>query len=49
MCVSIPALSFSCGTFVQIYDKILRAKALSIVHSCSSVLGVMSGVYKVSS
>ncbi|KAF7136635.1 hypothetical protein RHSIM_Rhsim08G0040600 [Rhododendron simsii] len=30
----------------QIYDKILRAKALSIVHSCSSVLGVMSGVYK---
>lgn len=30
----------------QIYDKILRAKALSIVHSCSSMLGVMSGVYK---
>nr|XP_043606256.1 importin-9 [Erigeron canadensis] len=30
----------------QIYDKPLRTKALSIVHSCISMLGVMSGVYK---
>ncbi|XP_030449726.1 uncharacterized protein LOC115672097 isoform X1 [Syzygium oleosum] len=30
----------------QIYDKHLRAKALSIVYSCVSVLGAMSGVYK---
>ncbi|XP_043701110.1 importin-9 isoform X2 [Telopea speciosissima] len=30
----------------QIYDKHLRAKALSIVHSCTSILGAMSGVYK---
>ncbi|KAI8541271.1 hypothetical protein RHMOL_Rhmol08G0048900 [Rhododendron molle] len=30
----------------QIYGRSLRAKALSIVHSCSFVLGVMSGVYK---
>ncbi|XAR55875.1 hypothetical protein NMG60_11036107 [Bertholletia excelsa] len=30
----------------QIYDKTSRAKALSIVYSCMSVLGVMSGVYK---
>ncbi|PSR91229.1 Importin-9 like [Actinidia chinensis var. chinensis] len=30
----------------QVYNKTLRAKALSIVYSCTSVLGVMSGVYK---
>ncbi|XP_074274717.1 uncharacterized protein LOC141598823 [Silene latifolia] len=30
----------------QIYDKSLRAKALSIVHNCTSMLGTMSGVYK---
>ncbi|XP_030512692.1 importin-9 isoform X1 [Rhodamnia argentea] len=30
----------------QSYDKHLRAKALSIVYSCVSVLGAMSGVYK---
>ncbi|KAJ0455066.1 putative importin-beta domain, armadillo-like helical [Helianthus annuus] len=30
----------------QIYDKPLRTKALSIVYSCTSMLGVMSGVYK---
>lgn len=30
----------------QIYDKNLRAKALSVVYSCISMLGTMSGVYK---
>ncbi|KAL7610873.1 hypothetical protein Lser_V15G11924 [Lactuca serriola] len=30
----------------QIYDKPLRTKALSIVYSCTSMIGVMSGVYK---
>ncbi|GAB2297097.1 hypothetical protein Dimus_031196 [Dionaea muscipula] len=30
----------------QIFDKSLRAKALSIVYSCASMLGTMSGVYK---
>ncbi|XP_073131458.1 uncharacterized protein [Henckelia pumila] len=30
----------------QIYDKCLRSKALSIVYNCTSVLGVLSGVYK---
>ncbi|XP_038707498.1 importin-9 [Tripterygium wilfordii] len=30
----------------QAYDKYLRAKALSIVYSCISMLGTMSGVYK---
>ncbi|XP_010262045.1 PREDICTED: importin-9 isoform X2 [Nelumbo nucifera] len=30
----------------QVYDKPLRMKALSIVHSCTSMLGVMSGMYK---
>ncbi|KAI4379178.1 hypothetical protein MLD38_005507 [Melastoma candidum] len=30
----------------QIYKKHLRAKALSIVYSCVSVLGTMSGVYE---
>ncbi|KAI3976156.1 hypothetical protein MKX01_028139 [Papaver californicum] len=30
----------------QIYDKVLRVRALSIVYSCISVLGSMSGVYK---
>ncbi|KAL5553552.1 hypothetical protein UlMin_040953 [Ulmus minor] len=30
----------------QLYDKYLRAKALSIVYSCASMLGAMSGVYK---
>lgn len=30
----------------QVYDKHLRAKALSIVYSCTSMLGVMSGVYR---
>ncbi|XP_048228950.1 importin-9 isoform X2 [Ricinus communis] len=30
----------------QMYDNYLRMKALSIVYSCTSMLGVMSGVYK---
>ncbi|RZC58374.1 hypothetical protein C5167_005683 [Papaver somniferum] len=30
----------------QIYDKVLRVRALSIVYSCISVLGSMSGLYK---
>ncbi|KAL9259302.1 Importin-9-like protein [Drosera capensis] len=30
----------------QIFDKSLRSKALSIVYSCASVLGTMSGMYK---
>ncbi|PKI40398.1 hypothetical protein CRG98_039244 [Punica granatum] len=30
----------------QIYDKYLRAKALSIVYSCISLLGAVSGVFK---
>ncbi|KAL1807817.1 hypothetical protein ACET3Z_024807 [Daucus carota] len=30
----------------QVYDKQLRARALSIIYSCTSMLGVMSGVYK---
>ncbi|KAK3031786.1 hypothetical protein RJ639_036938, partial [Escallonia herrerae] len=32
----------------QIYDKSLRTRALSIVYSCTSMLGVMSGAYKFS-
>ncbi|PON44541.1 Coatomer beta subunit [Parasponia andersonii] len=30
----------------EVYDKHLRAKALSIVYSCTSMLGAMSGVYR---
>ncbi|KAL0396858.1 UNVERIFIED_CONTAM: Importin-9 [Sesamum calycinum] len=30
----------------QVYDKCLRSRALSIVYNCTSMLGVMSGVYK---
>ncbi|XP_020264447.1 importin-9 isoform X2 [Asparagus officinalis] len=30
----------------HLYEKSLRSKALSIVHSCVSILGSMSGVYK---
>lgn len=30
----------------RVHDKPLRAKALSIIYSCTSMLGVMSGVYK---
>ncbi|KAF3430975.1 hypothetical protein FNV43_RR25705 [Rhamnella rubrinervis] len=30
----------------QAYDKYLRTKALSIVYSCISILGVISGVYR---
>ncbi|KGN52025.1 importin-9 isoform X1 [Cucumis sativus] len=30
----------------EMYDKYLRTKALSVVYSCISMLGVMSGVYK---
>lgn len=30
----------------QIYDKSMRTKALSIVYSCTSMLGTMSGAYK---
>ena len=33
--------------FLQVYDKYIRTKALSIVYSCTSVLGAISGVYKV--
>ncbi|KAG6765765.1 hypothetical protein POTOM_029822 [Populus tomentosa] len=32
--------------FKQNYDNYLRTKALTIVYSCVSVLGIMSGVYK---
>lgn len=35
------------GLLMQMYDKYLQTKALSIVYSCISMLGVMSGVYKV--
>ncbi|XP_059445702.1 uncharacterized protein LOC132177414 isoform X1 [Corylus avellana] len=30
----------------QVYDKYIRTKTLSIVYSCTSVLGAVSGVYK---
>ncbi|XP_030483084.2 uncharacterized protein LOC115699697 [Cannabis sativa] len=30
----------------QVYDKYLRAKALSIIYSCISMLGAMCGVYR---
>ncbi|RZC16671.1 Importin-9 [Glycine soja] len=30
----------------QIYDPYIRIKALSIIYSCTSILGTMSGVYK---
>lgn len=30
----------------HLYEKSLRAKALSIIHSCFSILGSMSGLYK---
>ncbi|KAK7407626.1 hypothetical protein VNO78_09583 [Psophocarpus tetragonolobus] len=45
----IPALFPSLLTIVsspQIYDPYIRTKALSIVYSCTSMLGTMSGVYK---
>ncbi|PIN25923.1 hypothetical protein CDL12_01337 [Handroanthus impetiginosus] len=45
----VPALFPCLYTIVsspQIYDKSLRCKSLSIVYNCSSMLGVMSGVYK---
>ncbi|XP_044490398.1 importin-9 isoform X2 [Mangifera indica] len=45
----VPILFPSLHTIVsspQTYDKYLRTKALSIVYSCTSMLGVMSGVYK---
>ncbi|XP_031273674.1 importin-9 [Pistacia vera] len=45
----VPVLFPSLHTIVsspQTYDKYLRTKALSIVYSCTSMLGVMSGVYK---
>ncbi|KAJ7954019.1 Importin 9 [Quillaja saponaria] len=45
----IPALYPCLLTIVstpQIYDTYLRSKALSIIYSCTSVLGTMSGVYK---
>ena len=32
---------------IQIYDPYIRSKVLSIVYSCTSMLGTMSGVYKV--
>ena len=32
---------------IQKYDKYIRSKALSIIYSCTSMLGTMSGVYKV--
>lgn len=45
------SFSLPCGLlwdlFVQVYDKYLRTKSFSIVYSCITVLGVMSGVYKV--
>ncbi|KAG4403350.1 hypothetical protein AAZX31_01G085600 [Glycine max] len=45
----IPALFPSLLTIVsspQIYDPYIRMKALSIIYSCTSMLGTMSGVYK---
>ncbi|KAK8470696.1 hypothetical protein PHAVU_003G034100 [Phaseolus vulgaris] len=45
----IPALFPSLLTIVsspQIYDPYIRSKALSIIYSCTSMLGTMSGVYK---
>ncbi|CAI0458771.1 unnamed protein product [Linum tenue] len=45
----IPVLFPSLHTIVsssQTYNMYLRSKALSIVYSCVSVIGVMSGVYK---
>uniref|UniRef100_A0A2C9VNS6 Importin-9 central HEAT repeats domain-containing protein n=1 Tax=Manihot esculenta TaxID=3983 RepID=A0A2C9VNS6_MANES len=42
-----PSLTVTFLTFLeQIYNNYLRAKALSIVYSCTSMLGTMSGVYK---
>ncbi|GAB2226534.1 hypothetical protein Droror1_Dr00022344 [Drosera rotundifolia] len=37
---------YSVVSSTQIFDKSLRSKALSIVYSCASVLGTMSGMYK---
>nr|KYP60289.1 Importin-9 [Cajanus cajan] len=45
----IPALFPSLLTIVsspQIYDPYIRTKALSVIYSCTSMLGTMSGVYK---
>ncbi|KAG2377099.1 uncharacterized protein HKW66_Vig0176730 [Vigna angularis] len=45
----IPALFPSLLTIVsspQKYDTYIRSKALSIIYSCTSMLGTMSGVYK---
>ncbi|XP_027913924.1 importin-9 [Vigna unguiculata] len=45
----IPSLFPSLLTIVsspQKYDKYIRSKALSIIYSCTSMLGTMSGVYK---
>ncbi|KAK7348836.1 hypothetical protein VNO80_23551 [Phaseolus coccineus] len=45
----IPALFPSLMTIVsspQIYDPYIRSKALSIIYSCTSMLGTVSGVYK---
>ncbi|KAG1326960.1 importin-9 [Cocos nucifera] len=45
----VPALFPYLNTILSsphLYEKPLRAKALSIIHSCISVLGSMSGVYK---
>lgn len=39
--------SFMWDSLMQIYEKPLRSKALSIVYSCTSMLGAMTGVYKV--
>ncbi|KAL0430056.1 UNVERIFIED_CONTAM: Importin-9 [Sesamum radiatum] len=46
----VPALFPCLHTIVsspQVYDKCLRSRALSIVYNCTSMLGVMSGVYKI--
>ena len=40
-------ISFVLAHEKQLYENSLRAKALAIVHSCISMLGSMSGVYKV--
>lgn len=47
--ILVPALFPSLHAIVsspQIYDQNLRAKAISIVYSCTSVLGTMTGLYK---
>ncbi|KAG5068732.1 hypothetical protein JHK85_001109 [Glycine max] len=43
--ISVVSLT-SCSALLSIYDPYIRMKALSIIYSCTSMLGTMSGVYK---